>query len=748
MIYKIVLQIVLFLIITTVTARELYGFDGILSALQNAISESSFNAKVPTSDTTLNKIRSLLSASKITDDLSGAAEKYSLKGLNLYKSKKFEEALNYFRYSSILNEGRNTEAYREDCRNLAKTFNHLNRRDSSVFFFRKAANLSRELNDRAGIGKAFNNIGLMFWINSQYDSSVVYFEKALKIREKLKNKENLASTLNNLGTVYYQWAIYDKAIEYYVKALDINKELNNNTGISLVKTNIGLVFQANKNPEKAIESYRESLVFAKASGKMEPEAYVYNSLGQAFLKFNPDSSVYYFKKAYKLYVDADYLGGIMLSLQSLGQAYSIIKNWQKAEEYFRRSLKIAKERKVEMRIAESYKFLGIIEKNKKNFEPAKRYLLKSIKISEKSDLKELLRDCYKELSELNAESGNFEEAYSDLRRYLEFTTLIETEGVKRKLDELKNRFEYQHFEKRLLDEKYTNQKQQIILIASLVTLIIFGVMLSILLKYNRRIKNDYKLLSEKNEFIRKQKEELIGKNEKLDEINRGKDKLFSIIAHDLRNPFFGLINYSSMLKEEYAELSEEEKLEYISNLNKISQNTYNLLENLLHLSASRTGKIEFNPENVTLRDVVMKSINLFSSQLEEKNIKLTYSFEDELQAYCDENTVEIIIRNLLNNAIKYTNPGGHIDIKCEETADNVCIFIKDDGIGMDKETKSEIFSLSGVQSQKGTDGEKGTGLGLSLCYEFVKKNNGTISFVSEPGKGSTFEVRLPKKVES
>jgi signal transduction histidine kinase len=588
----------------------------------------------------------------------------------------------------------------------------------------------------------------MFWINSQYDSSVVYFEKALRIREKLKNKENLASTLNNLGTVYYQWAIYDKAIEYYVKALDINKELKNNTGISLVKTNIGLVFQANKNPEKAIESYRESLVYAKASGELEPEAYAYNSLGQAFLKLNPDSAVYYFQKAYKLYVDADYLGGIMLSLQSLGQAYSIIKNWRKAEEYFLRSLKIAKERKVEMRIAESYKFLGIIEKNKKNFEPAKRYLLKSIKISEKSNLKELLRDCYKELSELNAESGNFEEAYVDLRRYLEFTTLIETEGVKRKLDELKNRFEYQHFEKRLLDEKYTNQKQQIILIASLIIIIIFGVMLSILLKYNRRIKNDYKLLSEKNEFIRKQKEELIGKNEKLDEINRGKDKLFSIIAHDLRNPFFGLINYSSMLKEEYAELSDEEKLEYISNLNKISQNTYNLLENLLHLSASRTGKIEFNPVNVTLSDVVMKSINLFSSQLEQKNIELTYSFENEQQAYCDENTVEIIIRNLLNNAIKYTNPGGHINVKCETSSEHVCIFIKDDGIGMDKETKSEIFSLSGVQSQKGTDGEKGTGLGLSLCYEFVKKNNGTIFFVSEPGKGSTFEVRLPKKVES
>ncbi|MFH0735479.1 MAG: hybrid sensor histidine kinase/response regulator [bacterium] len=238
--------------------------------------------------------------------------------------------------------------------------------------------------------------------------------------------------------------------------------------------------------------------------------------------------------------------------------------------------------------------------------------------------------------------------------------------------------------------------------------------------------------------------ELKNSKEELKRINATKDKFFSIIAHDLKNPFITMLGFSSMLISDYYEFTDEERLDYLAEMEKVAKKSHQLLENLLQWSRSQTGRMEFNPKEKDITLIVFETITLLESQAKAKNITLVNNAAYNMIAYFDEDMITTVFRNLCSNAIKFTYEGGHVQVDYIDEGDFYQIIISDDGVGMDEKTMNALFKIEVQQTKTGTGNEIGTGLGLILCKEFVEKNNGKIWVTSHLGSGSSFHFTIPK----
>jgi signal transduction histidine kinase len=233
-------------------------------------------------------------------------------------------------------------------------------------------------------------------------------------------------------------------------------------------------------------------------------------------------------------------------------------------------------------------------------------------------------------------------------------------------------------------------------------------------------------------------------SEELKMLNASKDKFFSIIAHDLKSPFAAVLGYAEILNTDLKDMSPEEVDLYTSNLYKVSENTFNLLQNLLEWSRLQTGRVKYDPHRFKLYNIAMQVIELFKEPAKEKNILLDMNVDQYCIAFGDENMISTVIRNLTSNAIKFTNENGQITLSAKEKDEFIEIAVIDNGVGMKPEDLEKLFKIDVHHTTIGTKDEKGTGLGLILCKELVETNGGMIWAESKPGEGSKFIFTLPK----
>jgi len=234
----------------------------------------------------------------------------------------------------------------------------------------------------------------------------------------------------------------------------------------------------------------------------------------------------------------------------------------------------------------------------------------------------------------------------------------------------------------------------------------------------------------------------------LRELNATKDKFFSIIAHDLKSPFNGIIGFSNVLVQQIQEKDYAAIEEYAGIIENSSQQAMDLLMNLLEWSQSQTGKMVFNPENINIVDLINKSTELLNVSAQQKFIVIYKEVPESYFISADKAMVSTILRNLISNAIKFTNVGGEIVISTVQMPNELMVSVSDNGVGIDKESISKLFRIDKSQSTLGTENEKGTGLGLLLCKEFVERHGGKIWVESEPGRGSKFFFSIPNSIEA
>ena len=243
---------------------------------------------------------------------------------------------------------------------------------------------------------------------------------------------------------------------------------------------------------------------------------------------------------------------------------------------------------------------------------------------------------------------------------------------------------------------------------------------------------------------RKLAEEKLKKySEDLQKSNSSKDKFFSIISHDLRNPFNSLLGFSELLANNIEDLTEDEIKESAKSLHRTATNLFNLLTNLLEWSRLQTGNFSFEKSEFSLGGLLNHVVSIYSDSLDAKNLKLIKEQDCEVNILADQNMIEAAIRNLISNAIKFTRDSGTITVGCVKNESGAEIFVTDSGVGISSEDQERLFKIEKQFTTEGTKNEKGTGFGLLLCKELVEKNNGTIKVKSEKDKGSTFTISLP-----
>lgn len=278
----------------------------------------------------------------------------------------------------------------------------------------------------------------------------------------------------------------------------------------------------------------------------------------------------------------------------------------------------------------------------------------------------------------------------------------------------------------------------------------FGIILYIRFREKRNINRRL----EKEILIKEKSEEALRISEaKYKETNATKDKFFSILSHDLKSPFAAIMGMAELLEKEYKQLSEQDRVMLVQELGNATRNTYALLQELLVWSQSQRGLLDFNPSRYNLRELCNESIEVVGIAATSKSIAINCLIDKDEFVDADHNMLSTVIRNLLTNAIKFTNHGGKIDLISQKipTKNNqgssramIVVGITDNGIGISRENISRLLKIDDKYKTYGTDKESGTGLGLIICREFVEKHGGSISIDSEVGKGSTFSFTIPE----
>ncbi|HEY5689558.1 MAG TPA: tetratricopeptide repeat-containing sensor histidine kinase [Yeosuana sp.] len=632
----------------------------------------------------------------------------------LYDIKDYDKALKYIYESEKLSNAMN---YNYGIAEITyfKSLIYASKNDyiNAVTGYAKAKALFGNLKDTLGIAKVNNSIGLIEIKRGNYSKGLQYSLSAIKELEKRNLKPELSLAYNNLAKAYFNINAQEKAIEFYVKALQLQIELKQKDAIIESNSRLAELYSAKQEYRKSIEYYETVL---KQVGDINDsiKGSILPKLGGEYLKFNDfDKATTYLLQGLNLNRKIKNKTGLTIALNSLGELNLNLKKTKLAEEQLLEAGSLAKSINNNQELLKFYKLMKDLDSTKKDFFGAyiwqrEYYDLKQI-LEKKSIVKDTLTDASLELS------PDFDLSFSNKK-----STDLQSTSMADKDNEI-NRF-------------------QLIFYALLGALAIVSTFLILIyLKRNNSIKYTQEL-EEKNIKIELQNKAFQEQTKHLENVNNVKDKLFSIISHDLKDSLSSINGFIDLLKE--GSLSREEFDNLIPELSENANNASLLLFNLLNWSKSQMHSLEPKPTLFDVQEVFEDKVKLIEQRLDSKGIDLIdHSLRDFV--YADRSMFEIVIQNLLANAVKFCKKGDSITISNHISNGSCIISIADTGIGISKENLGKLFKSNSFTTI-GTNNEKGTGLGLSICKELVELNHGKIWVESNLNVGSTFYVQLPK----
>ncbi len=570
--------------------------------------------------------------------------------------------------------------------------------------------------EKTGVEKfiisANNQLGITYYYLGNTTKAIEIYLNLLKIQEKNKDSLNIAKTLNNIGLTYHDARDYEKALSYYRKSLTIKEKVKDYKTIWTTYINIGISYNELKKFKESLDNLYEGLNSWKTlnEGNNESYANIMSEIGRTYLLMDS------LEKAEKILLDAIVIvakaGNIFREsniLKNLAEIYSKKGNYSMARSYLLKSIRLAKESGAFPNLPDSYHAMAVIEENQGNYKKALEYWKLQFNVA----------DSLEQISNLN-EMNQLQEMY-----------LVEKQEAEKMV-----------LKKELELNKAMLQRNRIIIISILLLLSLLLIFSVYLIKNIKKWEKANNRLNEQQKIINQSLVELKKQKEELSEANSTKDKFFSIIAHDLKNPLSSMIGLSDLLQSDFDTLEVSKQKRFVKLINQASNDLYKLLDNLLQWSRLQTGSIAFNPVRFYLSDVLQPTFSLLKASAESKNITIHNKVDSSLPVFADYAMISTVVRNLLGNAIKFTNPGGNIFLEAAVEGEMVKVMVRDDGVGISETDMQNIFKVDTKFSRKGTSGEKGTGLGLVVCKEFIEKNNGRLGVISEEDNGATFWFTL------
>lgn len=617
---------------------------------------------------------------------------------------------------------------------------------SAESYAKKAGKLALKLSYQKGYGNSLLNLSYIYEVQGKnreaYESTI----KALEIYEKINNKSLIAESHNSLGAIYSDLSDYENALEHYEISLRIYRDLNDTLGLANLYNNIGLIYARTARYDQALDYYNDALEIYRKVGGPEDLSTIFNNIGLVHLNNDkPEKALDYFKQVEDFSVQLNETYSLARVYSNMGIAYRKMTRYDLSLNYLKRSLKFKKETKDLPGISSTYHEIASVHFEMGNSGEALEYFHKSLTISQKIDFRMMNAKNYLELSRVHDRTGNFRKAYEYYRKHNRLNDSILSDRTRKKMQDMKIAFEVAKKDQQIKSLRELNEiqekqiTQQNITIGIAVVMVILAIIsIVVIVQLVRTKRRENSVLRSKNDLIDKQ-------NKELAELVATKDKFFSIIAHDLKNPISSFKGVTEMLHDNYDVFDEGEKKEMLREVKDNSKNVFELLENLLQWSRSQTGTINFNPTDTDIKMLIDANISLLQLNASKKDIELVNKVIRSVTVNIDANMIMTVIRNLVSNAVKFTDAGGSITLSAEENGKNLVLKISDTGVGINPEQVEKLFRIDSARSTPGTQNEKGTGLGLIICKEFTELNGGELKVESEKGIGTTFSIVLAKE---
>ncbi len=569
---------------------------------------------------------------------------------------------------------------------------------------------------------------------SDNNLALKYAEEARDLAVKLEFKRGLGYVLENIGWIYYRKGNYSKALEISTEALQINQDFGNKEEMAKCLNNLGAINSEQELYAIGIDNFKRAYKLAKQIGNKNIMSRSLNNVAYIFLKMKQlDSSSYYVQWAITENINDKYRSAFAQRI--LGDILFLKGDYQGALTNFEICLMSAKQQNNNFLRTSTLYRLGKVYLKLNNPNQALVYLNQNLPIAQKFGYKIELENTYKYLSEAYAVKKDFTHAFEFQTQYhaMHDSTAKQKSTEQIAIIQAKYDSKIKNAQIELLTEN--SKIQRIWIYIGVVGLCFLLVLVAILIRNNRRARIVNKLLAEKNSLINEQTQQLIG-------LNSTKDKLFSIIGHDMRSPLaslrglMDLVGSSALTQDEFVEISKK--------VGKTLDHVHSDLENLLSWAQTQQKGLAPSFQNVLLHEVVQEKIDLYSESIQVKAIEVVSSVDQNIAVHADKNHVGLVIRNLIGNAIKFTHPNGSIRINSSIEGDKVKVSVADNGTGMSGEELTRLFNAGSHFSKPGTHNEKGIGLGLMLVKEFIELNKGTIEVNSKEGEGSTFTFYLQR----
>lgn len=614
------------------------------------------------------------------------------------------------------------------------------------------------------------------YLNVQFfDSARVVLEHALEDFPETSYKIQM---FNLLATAYRYMNELGKAIETYQMVLELAEENGRYRMIAAIHQNMAVAYISMGKKAEGLNSFLFSIDYAEQEKDTVFLAIAYNNLGDTYNEFGEfEQAEFYLQKSYELAVMKNlrsdllrvttnlanlkgnleqfdnalqlYQQALDLSkeirpntppfriLYNLGNLSLQMESPDEAIKYFEESLDYCLQLNIPPGIYYNYGGLGDAATQKGQLEEAIRWHEQALEIAEQMGSLPFIQETRLKLYELNKETGNFESALIQFEEYEVISDSMLDLEQERSFAELENRLELNRQTEinTLLEEKQLQQEKQLKFQLGLIITAAFIIILILYILYT--INQTSKEKTRAYNQLAKQREEL-------EKLNQEMNKLFAIIAHDLRAPLASMHGILFLLKN--GDLSKDEIASYTNEIEGNVQKNIDVMEDLLSWAKRQMNGITFVKEELNIHELVNQVIAKQESRSKLKEISVSNKVNKSLSIKTDENALKLILRNLLSNSIKFTNLGDEIRFTSSDKGDKVQLCVIDTGIGMSKDLQEKVFSSQSISfSLEGTKGEKGTGFGLSLIKEFVDKLGGTITIESEEGKGTKFCIDLPKE---
>ncbi|MEM9981322.1 MAG: tetratricopeptide repeat-containing sensor histidine kinase [Bacteroidota bacterium] len=557
--------------------------------------------------------------------------------------------------------------------------------DEAIIQIKKSIPYFKASADSVGLADAYNGLGNIYRMQSNFPVALAYFLRSLQLKEAVATPEDIAGAYIGIGSTYLNLEAYPKAIHYFKKALRSFEGMHHQKGIAIASTNLGNTYQQLEQFNQAIIYLHKALVAERAGGNRQGIIRVYTNLGIAYQGVKAyDKALHHYQQAFSLIEEtgiSDAQVDVLLGVATV--------------HYFQKKNTVALQKNTE-----------------------------AMALAKQTGRKQTLQNIYELAADIYATQGDYQAAFEHHQSFVALKDSLQNKENDRKIIQLQMQYDYEKREQQLklaqakktfaLKERL--QRQRYLLYGGLLAAFFLAVIAVVYYRYNRRLK----------------------------QLNATKDQLFTMVAHDLKNPLSSFQNITHSLTNNIHSLEKNEIKRFLEKINKSSVQLYNLLEGLLQWAINQAGQLAYLPKETNVKETVQTVTDQLRTSAEVKRIQIKETIPETLTLQTDAKMLRIILHNLISNAIKFTPERGKVEMSAKQVGSEVHISVKDSGRGISEVNQARLFKNRLSADTIEEVAKRGTGLGLLLSKELVERLKGTIQVESQLQKGSNFTISLPQ----